>query len=340
MTTEASPRSIVAPRFPFPRYPTGWFQVAWSSELAAGEVKPLAYFGKQLVLFRGEGGEAAVLDAFCPHLGANLALGGKVVGESIVCPFHAWRFDRGGTCVEIPYASRVPPQARLACWPVRELNGCIFVWHDVDRRAPMWELPALPEYGSAEWTAPVHREWKLRTHNQEMAENVVDKAHFKYLHGTVNMPATEVEFDGPLIHMVSPTTMTGRGGEIDGKIESHSYGLGFSTTRFTGIVETLLMGCVAAIDDDLVHVRFTFTVKKLPGEGMEGVVKGVGKAFVAEITRQLEQDAPVWEHKIYLDRPLICDGDGPVGQFRRWASQFYPDWYRDQARAAWDASRA
>jgi phenylpropionate dioxygenase-like ring-hydroxylating dioxygenase large terminal subunit len=280
-----------------------------------------------------------VLDAFCPHMGAHLGHGGKVQGDTVTCPFHAWKFDGDGKCVEVPYATRIPPQAKIACWPVLDINGAIFVWHDVDKRAPLWELPVAPEFGSPDWTTPYRKEWRFRTHNQEMAENVVDKAHFKYLHGTVNMPATEVEFDGPHIHMVSPTTMTARGGEVEGQVETHSHGLGFSTNRFTGIVETLLMGCVAPIDDEWVHVRFSFTVKKLPGEGMEGVMKGIGKAFVGEITRQLEQDAPVWENKIYLERPMLCDGDGPVGQFRRWAAQFYPDWYKQQAREAYDAAR-
>ena len=62
-------------RFPFP-IPSGWFAVAFSSELEAGEVKPVRYFGKELVLFRTSDGEAHLLDAFCPHLGAHLGHGG------------------------------------------------------------------------------------------------------------------------------------------------------------------------------------------------------------------------------------------------------------------------
>jgi hypothetical protein len=59
---------------------------------------------------------------------------------------------------------------------------------------------------------------------------------------------------------------------------------------------------------------------------------------VKEISRQLEQDKPVWENKVYLDRPLICEGDGPIGQFRRWAAQFYPAWYLEEAKAAYYGS--
>src|SRR5437773_202151 len=95
-----------------PPFPTGWFQVAYSDELPAGTVTPLRYFGRDLVLFRGEDGAARVLDAHCPHLGAHLGYGGKVEGCAIRCPFHAWKFDGQGTCIEVPYASKIPPKAR------------------------------------------------------------------------------------------------------------------------------------------------------------------------------------------------------------------------------------
>lgn len=58
-------------------------------------------------MFRGEDGIAHVMDAYCPHLGANLAVGGRVVGNCLECPFHGWQF-RGddGKCVKIPYAEK------------------------------------------------------------------------------------------------------------------------------------------------------------------------------------------------------------------------------------------
>jgi hypothetical protein len=112
---------------------------------------------------------------------------------------------------------------------------------------------------------------------------------------------------------------TPRGG-VDGTIESISWGFGFATVRFTGIVETLLVSSSTAIDGEYLDVRFSFTVKKLPDKD---VTQGVGRAFIAEVTRQLEQDIPIWEHKIYFDHPVLCGGDGPVGLFRRWCKQFY-----------------
>ncbi len=320
-------------------YPRGWFVIRFSDELGPGDVQPMRYFGKDLVLFRTEDGAPKVLDAFCPHLGAHLGYGGKVEGDSIKCPFHAWKFNGAGECTDIPYAKKIPPKAQMECWSVREVNSLVLVWHDIDKRPPQWDVPTLVEFsGDDAWAEPVRREWKLRTHNQEMAENAVDTAHFKYLHGTVNYPDARVEAHNEIFHMKSPTTMTTPGGEVEGFVESISHGFGFSYNRFTGLVETLLMGNVTPIDDEYVHVWFTFTLKKLGGRD---ITKGVGRAFVAEISRQLEQDAPVWENKVFFERPVLCDGDGPIAKMRKWGKQFYPDWYREQAEQAYygDAPR-
>ncbi len=318
-------------RFPFPRYPNGWFQVAYSAELPPGGVMPLSYFGRELVLFRGAASEepgagppaAQVLDAFCPHMGAHLGHGGKVVGENIACPFHAWQFDGAGRCRAIPYAQKIPPRAAVRPWPVREVNGMIMVWHHAAGEPPSWEVPALPEHGDPAWTPYEHRRWKIRTHNQEMAENAVDLAHFRYLHGTADMPTiVETDAQGPVLHAVSQILMRTPMGKTSGTVDVHAHGFGFTTTRFTGIVETLLVSSVTAIDDEHVDVRFSFTLKKL---AHKDVTLTVGKHYIAEIERQLEQDIPIWENKIYVTPPLLAEGDGPIGLYRKWCRQFYSE---------------
>jgi len=307
-------------RFPIPPFPTGWFQVAYSDEVEVGAVVPLEYFGEHLVLYRDNNGTAHVLDAFCPHLGAHLGYGGVVEDNCIRCPFHAWRFDAAGQCVEIPYAEKIPSQAKLRSWPVFEANGMIMVHHHIAGGEPGWELPQLSEYNSDGWTPYVRRRWKVRTHNQEMAENGVDSAHFKYVHGTPEQPKTRAEIDGHMFRVRSPVQYTTPQGDVEGQIASDSYGFGFSLVRFTGIVETLLVSSVTPIDGEYVDVRFSFTTKRI---GNETITANVANAFIAEIERQLGQDIPIWEHKIMKSPPVLCDGDGPIGLFRRWAKQFY-----------------
>lgn len=74
------------------------------------QVVPVQVFGETLAVFRGEDGTAHVTDAYCPHIGANLAVGGVVKGDCLECPFHGWLF-RGsdGACVHIPYSSKGQP---------------------------------------------------------------------------------------------------------------------------------------------------------------------------------------------------------------------------------------
>jgi len=307
-------------RFDIPPFPNGWFQVAYSDELEANAVLPLQYFGEHLVLWRGSDGVAHVQEAFCPHLGAHLGYGGLVEDNCIRCPFHAWRFDSEGSCVDVPYANKIPPTAKLRTWDVLERNGLIMVWHHMGGEAPQFELPSLSEYGDAGWTDYTRRRWKIRTHNQEMGENAVDSAHFKYVHGTPEQPSTRAEIDGHILRAKSPVNYKTPQGMIEGAIDSTNHGFGFGVVRFTGLVETMVVSSVTPIDGEYVDVRFSFMVKKL---GNADATAGVGRAFIAEIERQLGQDIPIWEHKIMKMRPVLCDGDGPVGVYRRWAKQFY-----------------
>ena len=153
-----------------------------------------------------------------------------------------------------------------------------------------------------------------------MAENAVDAPHFHYVHGASNMPDPVATFEGHTMRVISGTGMETPRGGVEGKVESMSYAFGFAYIRFTGIVETLLINSVTPIDEEYVDVRFSFRVKKMMDAD---ITKGVGKAFVAEVTRQLEEDIPIWENKRYVHPPLLCDGDGPIGRFRKWCKQFY-----------------
>jgi cholesterol 7-dehydrogenase len=63
--------------------------------------------GENFAVFRTVAGVVHILDAYCPHLGANMAVGGVVRGDCLECPFHLWRFKgEDGKCSAIPYSDK------------------------------------------------------------------------------------------------------------------------------------------------------------------------------------------------------------------------------------------
>lgn len=309
-------------RIPLP-FPIGWFCVQDAQALAPGQVETVHYFGRDIVLFRGEDGQARAMDPYCPHLGAHLGVGGTVVENTIRCPFHHWRYDGSGRCVEIPYAKRIPAAAMLRPWPLVERNGLLFVWYDPAGGAPRWEVPVLSEWGSDDWAGPFERRFEVRSHPQEMAENTVDPVHFHFVHGTPRTPEMHAEIDGHVFRARQGLTFSTPQGEVEGRVDIESHGCGVGVTRFRGVVETLLLITGAPVDDELHRTTIRFLVKKIPGD--PDATENVGRAFVAEIERQYRQDIPIWENKIHLERPVLCDGDGPIALLRRFYRQFYPD---------------
>ena len=258
-------------RFPFDAYPTGWFQVAYSREVDTGQIIGLHYFGRRLICYRGDSGTAYVLDAYCLHLGADIALGGAVTDECVTCSFHGWRFDGTGHNVEIPYAKTVNRTARLRAWPTVERAGVIFVWYSPDDREPEWELPKIPEADDAAFAfyAPESARWRFRSHPQEVCENTVDIAHFATVHGVSGFGALDLETDG-----------------------------------------------------EYVDARYMFFVQLDPDSNE---MSRMGLGFARDFCKQIEQDIPIWESKIYRDRPQLARGEGAINDFRTWARTSYQE---------------
>ena len=66
--------------------------------------------------------------------------------------------------------------------------------------------------------------------------------------------------------------------------------------------------------------RFAYSVRRKDGADS---ASGVGAAIIKDLEKQMSQDIIIWEHKKYYQKPLLCDGDGPFGDYRRWMSQFF-----------------
>ncbi|MBS0366512.1 MAG: Rieske (2Fe-2S) protein [Proteobacteria bacterium] len=305
--------------------PYGWFVVGWSDELAAGQVKPVRYFGRELVLWRGEDGAVRMLDAWCRHLGAHMGYGGRVQGNDLECPFHAWHYNGSGVVTKIPYSKSIPPQAKRPCtraWPVVERNRYIWAWYHPGEAEPQFEVEALPETSSTEWTDFEKHEWYVYGPLQNMAENGVDSAHFHFIHGTAGMPDYNISFEGIRRTASMSARMGTPRGEVDGTISYGTVGAGQAWTRFSGIAETLLVAGTTPVAPDVTHVRFSFTQHRATAGGERA---GVSRALIRDICKQLDQDKVVWDRQRYRNDPLLCEGDGPIADFRRYYSRFYAE---------------
>jgi phenylpropionate dioxygenase-like ring-hydroxylating dioxygenase large terminal subunit len=319
-------------RYPFD-IPFGWFQVGWSSELAPGDVLPRYYFGRHLALWRDEEGQAHLSDAYCPHLGAHFAYGGHVKGCDLVCPFHGWAFDGDGNNTDIPYGTRTNQKAKVRSYPVREMaDHFIIAWYHPDDVAPTYEIEEPPECTDpdfGEWTT-VH--FTVAAAQQELAENSVDGPHFRYVHNTEIVPEIQsYETDGVTARMRSIQKFPTPRGVVDGRIDVDNNGPGFGVTRFSGIVDTFLVGAATPVDANRCEVRFNFKTRSL---GDAETTSSVGRAFVKEVCKQFEEDRPIWENKAHISRPALADTDPPFMKFRKWYSQFYADGVRTD-REVW-----
>ena len=307
-------------------FPFGWFPALLSDELTVGQVRPLRYFGRDLVIWRGADGAPRMLDAYCRHLGANMGHGGRVSGDFLECPFHAWQYDDKGAVRAIPYAKVIPPRLTRPCqpqWPVVEANRLIWFWYHPEGLPPQWDVEVFPEATDPAWTDYEIHEWRVFGSLQNMAENSVDVAHFQYVHGAASLPASEMVWDGVRRTSIIDTSLDTPRGREEGRITARMIGPGQSVTRFTGLADTLLVAAVTPVEKDEVRVRFCFTQ---PREQATPLASMIAKGFIREICRQLDQDKVIWDRQRYLDKPIICDGDGPILRFRQYYRQFYAEW--------------
>lgn len=307
----------------FPAYPNGWFRVAFSADLQPGEVKPIRYFGRQMVLFRTEAGEARVFDAFCPHLGAHLGHGGKVVGDCIQCPFHAWKFGPDGECKEIPYAEKIPPRARVQAYETREHSGMIMVWYDAEGRAPDWEVPEFEEYSDEAYTEYRSFHYDINVHIQDVIENSCDNRHLCTVHGLVEAEPELIDGEGlPFkVRIHSKIPMKGNAGIVDGKIDISNYGIGISPARVkAGPVQYLFLATVTPVDDTQVDAQFHIAMKKWKDEKMTEMVFG---RILEDEAEQVARDLPIWNNKVFVDPPLLSQNDSAIAPLRKWSRQFY-----------------
>ena len=156
----------------------GWYWTLRSRQVKRGRARAVDFFGRELVLYRGDDDRVYALDAYCPHMGAHLAEG-RVEGTAIRCLFHNWKYTSAGVCVEIPCqpsCSFVPP---LRAWQAEERFGLIWLWAG---RGPAPPLPFVPELEGEECEHLLANRFVKACHPSVMMINAIDAQHFNSVH--------------------------------------------------------------------------------------------------------------------------------------------------------------
>lgn len=321
-----------------PMDPTGWFQVAWSDEVAVGEVHRMRYFGRDLVAWRTASGAVTVMDAYCEHLGAHLGYGGTVVGENIRCPFHGWEWNTQGRNVCIPYEDRPNLGRRIRTMPVVERNRAIYVWHDVERRAPYFDVPDIfTGFGDGAterdyFPLCAHNrlyQETLELHPQYALENGVDFAHFKYVHQVPIVPRfTRQDFDEPISYVDFTITFdqSDAGGsieDVDSGVNAINCGIGLAVTKSWGMIDNRTALAVTPVDDSTCDVRFSVWIGRRAGDDRDH--SDSADRHARGVIEQVEADLVIWSHQKYADPAALSRGEYPgFTALRTWAQQFYP----------------
>jgi 3-ketosteroid 9alpha-monooxygenase subunit A len=291
------------------------------------------------VVFADSDGKLHVLDAYCRHMGGALSRG-TVKGDTVACPFHDWRWGGDGRCAQVPYARRVPPRARTRSWPTLEQNRQLFVWNDPQVRPPPEDvtIPRIEGAFSPEWSDWTWNSIRIDGANcREVVDNVVDMAHFFYIHFAFPTYFKNV-FEGHiasqyLTSRARPDVVTGgnysAGGDNSLRSEASyfgpSYMIDYLWHDYHGMtVETVLVNCHYPITANSFLLQWGVIVKRLPGLTPAQADRAAAR-FGDSLGIGFQQDVEIWKHKSRIDNPLLCAEDGPVYQLRRWYDQFYVD---------------
>ena len=323
---------------PFTWKPTGWFMVGWSAEFPVGEVRPLHYFGEDLVAWRTEDGDLNVMDAHCPHLGAHIGHHGKVDGDCVQCPYHGWQYGTDGVNVSIPYEDRPNLTKRLRVWSVVEQYDCVFVWHQPHgdgaavgdarhlhvvpdaRRRPRQLLPPVP--GALD---------QVRGRTGAPADPARERARQRALPATcTRRRSTPVLLDWEMVEQEVhfrtgwPDTRSDDPDAMALRIKSHFFGVGGAISAFEGSAQYRLVFATTPVDDEHSDMFYSIWWPRLPGDDSPAPPPELRERIEKEFIVTLWDDLEIWRYQKYVEHPALAQQDAkPYGQLRKWARQFY-----------------
>ena len=145
-------------------------------------------FGEDLVVFRDTEGRVGVMDEYCPHRKASLALGRNEEG-GLRCLYHGWKMDVEGTVIEMasePASSCMGSKVKHLAYPTKEWGGVVWTY--------MGPADSMPQFAPPAWaptadTAVSIAKVLIPCNWAQILEGSIDSAHSSSLHSSDFIPA-------------------------------------------------------------------------------------------------------------------------------------------------------
>jgi phthalate 4,5-dioxygenase len=180
-----------------------WQPALLSEELPEPDGAPVRVrlLGEDLIAFRDSSGAAGLVEAFCPHRRAPMFFGRNEEG-GLRCVYHGWKFDRAGSCVDMPSEppdSHFRTKVTIGAYPTWEGGGIVWAY-----LGPAATIPPPPDYELVR--APATHRYTSKTLEEcnwlQALEGGVDSSHVTFLHnmeiadeGWLHSVAPEIEFE-------------------------------------------------------------------------------------------------------------------------------------------------
>jgi 3-ketosteroid 9alpha-monooxygenase subunit A len=231
----------------------------------------------------------------------------------------------------------VPLRARTQRYPAEIRNDQLLVWHDVEGSEPDLDIlpPVLPGIEEGLYTP---WSWEVvpitDSHCRELIDNVVDMAHFYYVHFSFPTSFRNV-FEGTVAtqYMESKGRPDKAGGygspdlflKSEATYFGPSYMINWLDVDYKGFeTEVILINCHIPTGPDSFTLQYGITVKKPEGID-DDTAAYISKKYAKMFGEGFLQDVHIWKNKVPVQNPLLCEEDGPVYQLRRWYEQYYVD---------------
>ena len=181
--------------------PNQWYIIAESKEVKKRKLTGLTRMGEKMVLWRNSHGQVTCMSDICPHRGAALSVG-RLLGDSIECPFHGFQYDSTGACLLIPANGRlasIPKAFKIRTYPTREQHGFIYIWWG----EPSAQFPPVPFFESIRDDfsySTIKDHWNI--HYSRAIENQLDVIHLPFIHKTTIGRGNHTLVNGPIHRLV------------------------------------------------------------------------------------------------------------------------------------------